>query len=124
MLGVEGMRAYENLTPNTKQTLASKAYNKAGFYIMRNNDLHLVIHCSKYGLHGHNDILSVDLFAHGQHLIADPGTYTYSGSYEWRNYFRSTFSHNTIRVDEQEFHPLSQQTIWKIEGENKYRLIN
>jgi hypothetical protein len=124
LLGPDGLQAYESLPSSKQNAVKSTAYNQAGFYIMRHDSLHLVLHCSKYGLHGHNDILSLDLFAYGQHFVVDPGTYTYTGSYEWRNHFRSTFSHNTVRVDEQEFHPLSRETIWVVEGENSYRVIN
>jgi hypothetical protein len=125
LLGHEGLEAYKGLTlVNNKKHIESTAFEQAGFYVMRNKDVHLVLHCGKYGLHGHNDILGFDLFAHGQLFIADPGTYNYTGSYEWRNYFRSTFSHNTVRVDEQETHPLSLETIWFVEDENKYRVIN
>lgn len=124
LLGTTGVKAYEALSKPEKKTLESKAYKQAGFYIMRHNDLHLALRCGKYGSHGHSDILSLDLFACGQHFIADPGTYNYTGSYKWRNYFRSTFSHNTVRVDEQEFHPLTKETLWFIEGENRFRVNN
>jgi hypothetical protein len=125
LLGVEGLNTYNALpSPNNLKITPSQAYTESGFYIMRNKELHLIMHCGEYGSHGHSDLLSLDLFAHGQHFIADPGTYTYTGSYEWRNYFRSTFSHSTIVVDEQEFHPLSKATLWEIAGRNKYRIIS
>ncbi len=124
LLGTDSLKAYDSLSVKGETPIESKAFSQGGFYIMRHEDLQMVLHCSKYGLHGHNDLLSLDLFAHGQHFIADPGTYNYTGSYEWRNYFRSTYSHNTIRIDEQEFHPLSKDTIWQVAAENKYKVIN
>jgi hypothetical protein len=35
----------------------------------------------------------------GVDILADPGTYCYHGEPEWRQYFRSTSAHNTIRID-------------------------
>jgi hypothetical protein len=49
--------------------------------------------------HGHSDALSFTLSYRGRELLIDPGTYTYSASETWRNYFRGTSAHNTIRVD-------------------------
>ena len=53
------------------------------------------------GNHGHLDALSVDISAYGRALIVDPGRFTYDegGSYNWRNHFRGTVSHNTVTVD-------------------------
>jgi hypothetical protein len=34
-----------------------------------------------------------------EELLIDPGTYTYVGDPEWRNWFRGSAAHNTIRID-------------------------
>ncbi len=123
LLGTEGLGEYNLLINKSSFSQpGSRGFKQAGFYIMRHNDLHMSIHCSKYGAHGHNDLLSIDLSAFGSQLLADPGAYTYTGSYKWKNYFRSNFSHNIVRVDEADIHPLSRDTIWSIKGENKYKL--
>jgi len=49
--------------------------------------------------HGHADALSVICSAQGTNWLVDPGTYVYTGSREWRDYFRSTSGHNTLVVD-------------------------
>lgn len=48
--------------------------------------------------HGHADALSVELRVGGQPVLVDPGTFNYTTSLEWRNYFRSTAAHNTIEL--------------------------
>ena len=56
--------------------------------------------------HGHAGALGFELFAAGKPLIIDPGTFSYHQQ-PWRNYFRSTRSHNTLVID-----GLDQSEIW------------
>ncbi len=49
--------------------------------------------------HGHADALSFTLSAGGLEFFVDPGTYAYHTQARWRNYFRGTAAHNTVRVD-------------------------
>jgi hypothetical protein len=52
--------------------------------------------------HGHADALSFTLSAGGRELLIDPGTYAYHTHKRWRDYFRGTIAHNTVRVDQQD----------------------
>jgi hypothetical protein len=49
--------------------------------------------------HGHADALSFTLSAGGTEILADPGTFAYQAAREWREYFRGTSAHNTVRID-------------------------
>ncbi len=49
--------------------------------------------------HAHADALSLEVRHDGVDILADPGTYCYHGEPEWREYFRSTKAHNTVRID-------------------------
>jgi hypothetical protein len=52
--------------------------------------------------HGHADALSFTLSVGGREVFVDPGTYTYRTDSPWRDYFRGTSAHNTIRIDGQD----------------------
>jgi hypothetical protein len=49
--------------------------------------------------HGHADALAFTLSVGGAEFFVDPGTYAYHTKREWRDYFRGTSAHNTVRVD-------------------------
>lgn len=53
----------------------------------------------KYDSHAHCDYLSFTLCIKGVPIIVDSGTYTYNGPKEWRDYFRLTSAHNTVKVN-------------------------
>lgn len=49
--------------------------------------------------HGHADALSFTCSVAGLPMLIDPGTYAYHTEQKWRDYFRGTSAHNTVRVD-------------------------
>jgi hypothetical protein len=49
--------------------------------------------------HGHADALALTLSVGGEPCLVDPGTYAYWQERKWRDYFRGTSAHNTVRVD-------------------------
>ena len=49
--------------------------------------------------HGHADALAFTLSAGGRELLIDPGTYAYHTERAWRDHFRGTAAHNTVRID-------------------------
>jgi hypothetical protein len=49
--------------------------------------------------HGHADALAIVLSVAGREILVDPGTYAYHTKPIWREYFRGTGAHNTVRVD-------------------------
>ncbi|RQO62343.1 hypothetical protein DBR47_03600 [Paucibacter sp. KBW04] len=50
--------------------------------------------------HGHADALQVCLAVDGDPVLVDPGTYSYRADKKWRDYFRGTSAHNTVRINE------------------------
>jgi hypothetical protein len=49
--------------------------------------------------HGHADALALTLSVAGEPCLIDPGTYSYWQDAKWRDYFRGTSAHNTVRID-------------------------
>jgi hypothetical protein len=101
--GEEGVSAYESLQ-KIPGSAASQAFRDAGAYILREDDLYLLLSASGNGLfgrgsHGHNDALSLEVSACGTSFITDPGTYVYSADLHERQLFRSTAYHSTVEVD-------------------------
>ena len=87
----------------TPPAFSSVALRNSGQYVMRTgyglDDVYLLCDAGPYGYgHQHEDKLGVDLWAHGEEQIVDPGRFTYQGG-PWRSYFISTLSHSTMLVD-------------------------
>jgi heparinase II/III-like protein len=67
-------------------------------------EIRLVVDCGPLGYrsiaaHGHADALAFTLSVGGLEFLVDPGTYAYHTQAPWRQYFRGTSAHNTVRVD-------------------------
>ena len=52
--------------------------------------------------HSHSDALQVTLWAGGEEILVDPATYTYISDPAWRDRFRGSAAHNTVRIDGQD----------------------
>lgn len=86
-----------------------QAFDEGGYYILgcdfeSGNEIRLVADAGPLGYqriaaHGHADALSFTLSVAGDEFLIDPGTYAYHTHGPWREYFRGTSAHNTLRVD-------------------------
>ena len=91
--------------------------------MMRVPDVVMVIDAGEIGMrgiggHGHNDVLSFDLWAGGAPLLVDSGTYTYTADPAARQLLRSTAAHNAVRVDGEETSRLGgDRWLWLIEND-------
>ena len=81
----------------------SRLFPDAGLAVMVCSETQAIVDAGPFGAlnagHSHSDTLSIVLRSGGEEILIDPGTYTYTGESEWRDWFRSTEAHNTIRVD-------------------------
>ena len=108
LLGVEGLRSLDQIEAHEPQD-ESANFPEGGYYVMRDGwsdtSNYLLFDCGPHGMancgHAHADALAIDLAANGRTLLVDPGTFTYTGAKETRDWFRSSAAHNTLTVDRQ-----------------------
>ncbi|MEP7309730.1 MAG: alginate lyase family protein [Acidobacteriota bacterium] len=91
--------------PDEPDTL--RHFPHAGLTVVRHARRYLlitngVVGTRGFGNHKHNDLLGFEYHAHGGPVFVDPGSHVYTSDPDSRNRFRSTRSHNTICVDEEE----------------------
>ena len=108
LLGASSKLKWDELKERQKPLSSNILYfKKAGIAVIRdkrNPDILFVGNSGPLGLkplagHGHADALSFWLSVNGKPIFVDPGTYLYHSGGKWRDYFRSTSAHNTIRID-------------------------
>lgn len=120
LLGPDGAADFAKL-PDTAKPEQSVAFPGGGFFVLRNATTHVFIDCGEVGMrgrggHGHNDILSFELFMRGAGVITDCGAFVYTASPDWRNRFRSTAFHNTIQIDDEEVNRFVEpNALWQMQ---------
>ena len=107
-----GTAGKEGVEPTTN----SIGLKDAGFFIMRSDwtkdARYLLFDAGPYGgPHGHEDKLSIEVFAYGKPFIVDSGSYTYDKKDPYRNYFVGSQAHNTVLINGK-----SQIRRWKKEN--------
>jgi hypothetical protein len=91
---------------------ARRAFSEGGYYLLGRDfgtprEVKAVVNAGPLGYlsiaaHGHADALAFSLSVGGNEILVDPGTYAYHGQKRWRDYFRGTSAHNTLRLDDEE----------------------
>lgn len=119
LLGPSGLSQLDQITA-VAPTRQSVAFHDGGYYVMRDgwstDSNYLFFDCGPHGVdncgHAHADALSFDLAANGRTLLVDPGTFTYTGSAQLRDWFRSSGAHNTLTVNQSSSSLLSGPFSW------------
>jgi hypothetical protein len=80
----------------------SRVFTDSGLVVMNRGDVSVRFDAGPFGPwsagHSHSDTLSLVMWSGGQEILVDPGTYTYT-DLQWREIFRGTVAHNTVRID-------------------------
>jgi hypothetical protein len=108
LLGDAGRQAFDAL-PVVTQAGLPRSFADGGYYLMgarfdTPTEVRLIADAGPLGYlgiaaHGHADALALSLSVAGQAVLVDPGTYAYHTQKQWRDYFRGTSAHNTLRID-------------------------
>ena len=107
LFGEEGKKIFESL-PCTPLRDGNRFFAQSGHFVFRkleqDHETYMHFDAAPLGYlsiaaHGHADALSFILHVDGHPVIVDPGTFSYYMDKKLRNYFVSTFAHNTICVN-------------------------
>ncbi|TXI79868.1 MAG: alginate lyase family protein, partial [Flavobacteriales bacterium] len=108
LFGDAGLAAW-NAIPDGDSSAPGWAFPEGGYFIFGSDfgtdaEIKGLVDCGPIGYpsiaaHGHADALSIWLSVCGEPCLIDPGTYSYWADQPWRDYFRGTAAHNTVRVD-------------------------
>jgi Heparinase II/III-like protein/Heparinase II/III N-terminus len=112
LLGDSAANAFTDLPLVDPTTRGRYAFTHGGYYILGSDletprEVRLIADAAPLGYlsiaaHGHADALSLTLSIAGRPILIDPGTYCYHTERRWRDYFRGTSAHNTLRIDHQD----------------------
>lgn len=109
LLGDTGASDFEHLAAEHPARRLRRAYPDGGYYVLGDEfdtpkEVRIVVDAGPLGFqaiaaHGHADALAFTLSLGGHEFLIDPGTYAYHTERAWRDYFRGTAAHNTVRID-------------------------
>jgi len=119
VFGLDRVAAFPSVP---SKPVLSTGFPEGGVYVMRHEQSHVFIDCGPLGLagrggHGHNDALSFEAWLCGVPLVIDRGSFVYTRSFEKRNEFRSTSSHNTPSVDGEEMNRFDPENLWNMQND-------
>jgi hypothetical protein len=109
LIGAGADEHYARLDAKKTRLPLRRTFPHGGYYVLgceldTPGEIRLVADAGPLGYrsiaaHGHADALSFTLSAGGLEFLIDPGTYAYHTQGAWRQYFRGTSAHNTVRID-------------------------
>lgn len=121
LLGPGSVAIFDTLADSPAS--GTRGFADAGFFVLRSAAQYVFVDAGPVGFkgrggHGHNDCLSFEWHASGRPVLTDSGAFVYTASPEWRNRFRATAFHNTIRVDGEEINRFpSGLALWSLRND-------
>jgi len=90
-------------TESSEPSRTSRLFPDAGLAVMVSGWNQIIVNAGSFGPwgagHSHAGALSIVARTGEEEILIDPGTYTYTADVAWRDWFRGTEAHNTIRID-------------------------
>jgi Heparinase II/III-like protein/Heparinase II/III N-terminus len=109
LLGDSAAESFESVRCEGVLLPVHRSFARGGYYILgdafeTSEEIRVVAHAGPLGYlsiaaHGHADALSFTLSVGGHEILVDPGTFAYHTQNRWREHFRGTSAHNTLRID-------------------------
>lgn len=131
LLGADADARFANISTVKVARPARSVFPDGGYYVMGKDwdtakEVRLVIDAGPLGYlsiaaHGHADALALTLSAGGNEFLIDPGTFAYQSHRTWRNYFRGTAAHNTVRIDQQDQSVIGGNFMWLHKARTKVK---
>ncbi len=122
LLGDEDEIQFDNFFIKDVRLPIKRDFKEGGYYVLGDNfeskyEVKIIADAGPLGYsniaaHGHADALSFSMFIGGNEILIDPGTYAYHTHKKWRDYFRGTSAHNTVRVDGQNQSVIGGNFMW------------
>ncbi len=102
--------------PAKEAILSLASFEDAGYFVIRNRDLLMVLRAGPSGLggrgsHDHNDQLSFVFSLGGRPVLIDPGTSTYTSDVSQHAWDLATAHHNTVSLAGLEQSPIQQGSV-------------
>ena len=102
----ECLSIFQKLTKTRVQQKKIISYPNAGYYGLRHQNNLILMDAAELAPrylpgHGHGDALSFEWSVSGQRVVIDPGVFEYSSG-TLRSFSRSTLSHNTVTLNDEE----------------------
>jgi hypothetical protein len=109
LFGAGADRQFQELDAEATRLPLRQSFPEGGYFVLgcefdREREIRAVVDAGPLGYtaiaaHGHADALSFTLSVQGREFLIDPGTYAYHTQEQWREYFRGSSAHNTLRID-------------------------
>jgi len=109
LMGKGAISKFASLLERDPKATPRGAFPDGGYWILgdafdTSDEIRIVVDAGPLGYlsiaaHGHADALAFTLSIGGHEFLIDSGTYAYNTQKIWRDYFRGTSAHNTVRVD-------------------------
>jgi hypothetical protein len=98
-----GEKAFRAEPPPAAAPPRSRMFPDSGTAFLCSPGLQVIVDAGSFGPggagHSHSDTLAVLARTPDEELLVDSGTYTYVAEPEWRDRFRGSATHNTVRID-------------------------